>query len=1452
MNIMKTKLSKLVAIVLACLITVVGLPILAIAAENEAYGLQVTLDSSNKKISYEGFNWSSLGTNLIPDPTVANFDNGVYGKYATPDADYQPTNINTKYWWDKYIEKENGFTKYYQDMADGTFDKVLPDGSSYTNVMRSPANLNAPKAPNDATYKSLTDDGSGVLTVRSGGDWRYLPLPAMEANSYYVIKFNVKFDAELWADFGIKVDTKTFITKFTPGNKVANNKTDTVAFVVYTGSNTYSDPMIAMYLSNVRALLDDFGMYKVSEEYGKACAEGVKLQSLTAEPYGLQVTLDTSNKKISYTGFNWSSLGANLIPDPTVLNFDNGVYGKYATPDENFEPTNIDTRYWWDKYVDKTEGFTKYYKDMTDGTFDKKLPDGSAYTHILRSPSNMSMIKAPNDAEYKSLTEDGSGVLTTRSGGDWRYIPLPTMEANSYYVIKFNVKFDTALWSEDFGIKLSIADSFIAKFMPRNRVGDGTVDTVAFVVYTGAKQYNDPMIALYLSNVRVFFDDFGMYKVSDEYGAACAAGTKLVELAPALSDTPSVVQTVINTSNKKNDYSGFNWDLFGANAVTDPTVSHFDNGVYGKYAVPDSNFEPTNVNEYYWWDKYIDKTEGFTKYYQDMADGTLDKKLPDGSSYSYSLRSPANRSGTVKNSGSLTNDGTGVLTDTAANGGHRYYPLPKMEEYTYYLVKFNVKFKDANWSTDFSFCNDNTVIASQMFNMGKLSNTQNVVTFIVYTGNKNYLNPYIDIYLNAGNTIYLDDFGVYTLAYDYAELSMEEQKLLQMSYTDAAPNVAVTPNVDGYDFDYVDNSIEDGSFETAADATDYNDAKFGSKVLKIKDEKKISFKTDATSYYLISFWSKSVSGNAKLTASINQNKANAALISKEISLSTNWEKNTFILYTSYGTEFNLKLLADADVYVDGVAVIKLSETIALACYAMDTYVDGTYDPDRVDTAAEVFGVDNEFSKLVSPYHSSGSTIVTYKELYQKYLALCNELSRVEKGFAPSGYGSRENPKKITTTPDKSIIANGGCDDESFWKGANTVGSEYIEITNEYSVEGSAIKFTGTKTPDGTAAVYKMRITGLKANTIYYLRVQGMGLGDKISNADFGFMDTKYGKELENPLNEAKATTAAYKATFKQRNNFQCQDGTWYVRVYEFNTEKNTELDFFIRGTRGTVYYDNIMLFEQSDAYTIEGSGKIEDMAVLDYNEDAFACTTKDNLIENWDFSKGTEFWGDFNGMGDFVEVVTSENNKMLHFKGSDMAYYYLPWVEVKANVTYTFSYWRKNLNGEKSHSLLVSEYNPHGYASEVSKVSDNQGEWELVSVKFVCHEDNRVALGIYDRDGEAVFDKVRFFESSKGYATSLKSDMPKGGNTFTDSVLGSDGLAPKDDSETDGTDNEVDNESNEEQLEEIITIGRRPIIIKGKGFPVWGIVLICVGVAAVVVPAGIILTIFLLKKKKKK
>ena len=75
------------------------------------------------------------------------------------------------------------------------------------------------------------------------------------------------------------------------------------------------------------------------------------------------------------------------------------------------------------------------------------------------------------------------------------------------------------------------------------------------------------------------------------------------------------------------------------------------------------------------------------------------------------------------------------------------------------------------------------------------------------------------------------------------------------------------------------------------------------------------------------------------------------------------------------------------------------------------------------------------------------------------------------------------------------------------------------------------------------------------------------------------------------------------------------------------------------------------MFKESDAHTISSSGSVDPISVLDKTADLFACDDKDNLIPNGDFSNGTEFWGNFNGMGDCVEVATSENNKMLHFKG---------------------------------------------------------------------------------------------------------------------------------------------------------------------------------------------------------
>ena len=80
------KRNKYVSVILAAalLLTTVLLPLMTVfSLEDEAWAIQLSRegDANGKKINYSNYNWSSLGSNLIPDPTVSHFD--VDGKYGS-------------------------------------------------------------------------------------------------------------------------------------------------------------------------------------------------------------------------------------------------------------------------------------------------------------------------------------------------------------------------------------------------------------------------------------------------------------------------------------------------------------------------------------------------------------------------------------------------------------------------------------------------------------------------------------------------------------------------------------------------------------------------------------------------------------------------------------------------------------------------------------------------------------------------------------------------------------------------------------------------------------------------------------------------------------------------------------------------------------------------------------------------------------------------------------------------------------------------------------------------------------------------------------------------------------------------------------------------------------------------------------------------------------------------
>ena len=384
---------------------------------------------------------------------------------------------------------------------------------------------------------------------------------------------------------------------------------------------------------------------------------------------------------------------------------------------------------------------------------------------------------------------------------------------------------------------------------------------------------------------------------------------------------------------------------------------------------------------------------------------------------------------------------------------------------------------------------------------------------------------------------------------------------------------------------------------------------------------------------------------------------------------------------------------------------------------------------------------------------------------------------------------------------------------------------------------------------------------VKPNTDYYISLYGKGYSDTVvPHIHFGIRDTVYKFPFENPISAHEESNGSIMSASKQEITIRYPDGTWYNRTYQFNTGSYDEVYFFIEGVKGEMYFDNIAIFEATKKKLVKESVTIQDVDTTNDEEAKFACDEKHNLIPNGMFDKGTEFWNKFNGMDKFVEVATSEGNKMLHYKGAQWSYYYLPAVELEANKTYTFSYWYRTLNGENAKFGIVSLKNPRSYITTQLDVTSNRGEWTLVSITFKTSEESKISLAIYDKDGEAVFDKIRLFESKNGYALSLEEDMPKGGLTFSDSKLGSLGLIELEEEEQEeifeepGYDEEYEDEEYEDEEPEETT---KKVLYKYKKKPTavrlatWFIILV-IAVAVVVLAGTTFLIIFLVKRKKKK
>ena len=369
-------------------------------------------------------------------------------------------------------------------------------------------------------------------------------------------------------------------------------------------------------------------------------------------------------------------------------------------------------------------------------------------------------------------------------------------------------------------------------------------------------------------------------------------------------------------------------------------------------------------------------------------------------------------------------------------------------------------------------------------------------------------------------------------------------------------------------------------------------------------------------------------------------------------------------------------------------------------------------------------------------------------------------------YAPSGYGERRYYRTYTCEDGDNLIENFSCDSEEFWQD----GAGYVTVTAEKSYEGNtSLKVDGK-------GLYLKKISGLLPETWYYLSLYGMSeLGIPLTDINFGIADAD-GNLFENRNTDFEEALDLRAAASKQEITILCRDGSWYNRTYRFYTGDNTEVNFFITGTKGVMYLDDIRIFEASKSIDPNVKQVYDDLTVANSKEDNYVCADSDNLFNNGMFDNGAEFWEDFNGINKCVEVVTSKGNGLLHYKSTDMQYYYLPKIYIESGKYYTFSFWSMNLNGSGAKYGILSLNNPKDFISEVTAVSSGYGEWNLTSIRFKANTETAVCLAIFDNGGEAIFDKIRLFESKKGYSAELYEDMPVFGGAFSGSVFGTDGI----------------------------------------------------------------------------
>lgn len=370
----------------------------------------------------------------------------------------------------------------------------------------------------------------------------------------------------------------------------------------------------------------------------------------------------------------------------------------------------------------------------------------------------------------------------------------------------------------------------------------------------------------------------------------------------------------------------------------------------------------------------------------------------------------------------------------------------------------------------------------------------------------------------------------------------------------------------------------------------------------------------------------------------------------------------------------------------------------------------------------------------------------------------DDISIVEKPYtAPAFISDLRGARYICDDADNLVT---GWDFESSgnWETDTFIGNGTL------CVEESSLAVSGNKvltfSSQSDEMVDNIFYVNVKPNTDYIFTVWVKGkLKSKTNktNMTFGIIDPKSGLFL--PKNNDSGRT--FNGTVLMIP--PSWDENWHIVSMDFNSKSAHKIGIAIRGACSQAEFDNMYLFEKSNAKKFV-SPELDrtPIAITNNAPQKQYCSVDNNLIENFDFSNNeSDFWQTGSIFGNTVTISNTGGGKgnALHYKykiQNPSMVYYIKWIDVKKNTDYTFSCKYKITSvGEKGFFGLIngSRYLP----SPISKwyfndktATDNE-LWKKAAVSFNTGGYDRIGFVVFDGGGSAFIDDIRLFESLNAF-----------------------------------------------------------------------------------------------------